>query len=120
MKTWLTMMSFTLAVAAAISLLVLPIYTGFDGSRTTGATVLQVNGLWTFISLLFPVITAMATLIFPTRGVRIFAAILMCAFTLLSAFTLGLFYLPAAGVMLIAACITPKHPDARLRRSANA
>lgn len=104
MKTWLPRLSFALAIAAVIFLLITPAYTGFDGSRTTHATVLQVNGRQSLIPMLFPVIVALAALIFPTREVRIFAAVLMCGFTLLGAFTIGLLYLPAAIVMLITAC----------------
>lgn len=46
MKAPLTEVSFGLAMAAAILLLILPVYSGFDGSRVTNATLLEVNGTW--------------------------------------------------------------------------
>jgi hypothetical protein len=51
MKTRLTGVSFGLALAAAIFLLVWPAYTGFNGKQTSNATSLQVNGP----SILIPV-----------------------------------------------------------------
>jgi hypothetical protein len=44
MKARLTAISFALAAAAAVFLLVWPIYSVFDGRRTTHAPLLQVNG----------------------------------------------------------------------------
>ena len=85
MKMRLTAASFGLALAAAIFLLVWPVYSGFDGVRTTQATLLQVNGYWALVPVGFPVVIG--------------------GFSFISGFSVGLFYLPAAVTMLLAACV---------------
>ena len=112
MKTRLAGISFGLALAAAIFLLVWPIYSGFNGGRPTHGTFLQVNGPYSLIPIMFPVITTLAALLVRRPGVRIAATILIGAFALIGGFTIGLFYLPAAIVMLLASCVAD---SARLR-----
>jgi hypothetical protein len=62
-----------LAVAAAIFLLVWPVYSGFDGSHTRHATLLEVNGEWAIIPVMFPVLIALMPLVFRKQAVRITA-----------------------------------------------
>src|SRR5712691_1161533 len=107
MKRRLTAVSFGLAMAAAIFLLVWPVYSGSDGNRTTHATLVEVNGLWAMIPVMFPVLTALLPLIFHKQAVQIIATILIGGFALISGFSIGLFYLPAAITMLLATCVTP-------------
>lgn len=107
MKTGLTAISFGLAAAAAIFLLVVPIYSGFVANRDVHATLAQVNGRWGIILALFPVLTALLPLVFPKQTIWIIATILIGGFTLIGAFSIGLLYLPAAITMLLAACMTP-------------
>jgi hypothetical protein len=95
MRTRLTAASVGLA-AAAIFLLVAPVYSGFDGERPTHKTLLQVNGAWVVIPVLFPVLVALVPLIFRNQAVRVIAAIVMGAYVLVSGFSIGLFYLPGA------------------------
>ncbi len=103
MGTRLTEVSFGLAVAAAIILLVLPVYSGFEGSRATHATLLEVNGTYALLVVMFPVAVSLLPLLVRKRPLRITAAFLMGAFALIGSFTIGLFYLPAAIVMFRAA-----------------
>jgi hypothetical protein len=105
MKARLTAVSFWLAMAPAIFLLVWPVYSGFDGRGTTHATLLQVNGAWVIIPVTFPVVIAMLPVLFRKQAVRIIATIMMWGFTIISGFSIGLFYLPAAIMMLLAACV---------------
>ena len=107
MKTQLTAVSCGLAMAAAIFLLVGPAYSGFDGNRTTHATLVEVNGPWAIIPVMLPVLTALLPLIFHKQAVRIIASILIGGFALISGFSIGLFYLPAAITMVLATCVTP-------------
>ena len=44
---------------AAIFLLVGTVYSGFDGERTTHATLLRVNGRWVIVPVMFPVLVAL-------------------------------------------------------------
>ena len=97
MKTKLTA---GLAVAAAIYLVVWPIYSGL---RTMHATLLAVDEK-VVITELFPVVIALVPLAFPTQAVRVVAAILIGGFALV-AMSIGLLYLPAAIMMVLAACV---------------
>jgi hypothetical protein len=106
MRTRLTAASFGLAMAAAIYLLVAPVYSGSDGGRPTHKTLLQVNGPRAVIPVMFPVLIALMPLVFRKQGVRIAAAIVMGGFALIS-FSIGLFYFPSAILMLLAPCVEP-------------
>jgi hypothetical protein len=103
--TRLTWLAFALAAAAAVYLLVAPVYSGFEGDRPTHATLLEVNGTWVVIPVLFPVVLALVPLRIPRQGVRIVVTILMGLFAFIGGFTIGMFYLPAAAAMLMAACV---------------
>ena len=105
MKTRLTAVAFALALAAAIFLLVgPPAYSGFHDGRPTHATLMQINGEWVIVPVMFPVLVALVPLVVRKQAVRIVAAIVMGGFALIS-FSIGLFYLPAAILMALAACV---------------
>ena len=53
-------------------------------------------------------IDALIALLLSKEGVRIVATILIGGFALIAGFTIGLFYLPAAILLLLASCV----PDA--------
>jgi len=105
MKTWLTGVSFGLALAAAIFLLVWPIYSGFNGKQPSHDTLLQVDGPYALIPVMFPVLTTLIALLLRKQWVRIAATILLGGFAVIGGFTIGLFYLPAAILMLLASCV---------------
>jgi hypothetical protein len=107
MKMRLTAASFGLALVAAIFLLVWPVYSGFDGVRATHATLLQVNGYWAIAPVGFPVVIALLPLVFRKQAIRIMATVLIGGFSFISGFSIGLFYVPAAVTMLLAACVAP-------------
>ena len=107
MQTWLTAVSVVLAVAAAIFLLVAPVYSGFDGKQPTHATLIEVNGSWAVMAVMFPVLMALMPLVFRRRAMRIAATIVMLGFALISGFSIGLFYLPACLVALMALAAGP-------------
>jgi hypothetical protein len=113
MKIWLPAASLGLAIAAAIFALNWPMYAAFglDGSITKRATLVEVNGAWSFLPVSLPVIIAIAAVVFANRAVRIVAAVLMSAFALLGGMTIGLYYLPAAIVMVVAACVPETRPE---------
>ena len=96
-----------MAIAAAIYLLVWPVYAGSDGGRPTHATLLQVNGPRVIILVMFPVLIALIPLAFRKQAVRIVAAIVMGGFVFISGFSIGLFYFPSAILMLLAPCVEP-------------
>ena len=105
MKTRLTAISFALSIGAALFLLVgPPAYSGFHDGRPTHATLIEVNGEWVIVPVMFPVLVALVSLVVRKQAVRIIAALVMGGFALIS-FSVGLFYLPAAILMALAACV---------------
>jgi hypothetical protein len=95
----LTLISLALAIAAAMLLLAYPAYSGLGGVRGTRATLVEVNGQWAIIPVALPVVVALVPVMFPHRVIRIIAAVVLGGFTALGAFSIGLFYLPAALAM---------------------
>jgi hypothetical protein len=80
-------------VAALVSILLLiaPLY-------SDGKTLAQVNGPRAFGVLAIPVVIAVGPMAF--RWLKIPAAIAMLVFALLAGFSIGLFYLPVAALLL--------------------
>jgi hypothetical protein len=107
MKALLTTVSLGLALGAAVYLLVWPVYSGFEGNRPTRATLLEINGQWAIIPVMFPVLVALMPLLFRKQVVRIIATVLMGAFSIIGGMSIGLFYVPAAFLMLLATCVGP-------------
>jgi hypothetical protein len=103
----LSIASLVLAMAAAVFALDYPLYSGFDGTRPTRATLVEVNGGWVAIPVLFPVAIALLPVVFRQRWVRIAAAVVLWVFAFLAGMSIGLFYVPAAVAMLVAAMVGP-------------
>jgi hypothetical protein len=101
---WLVSLSLGLTVAAAIYLLVWPVYSGFQDNQPARATLVAINGLYAIIPVMFPVFVALLPLMVRKQAVRVVAAILIGGFSLV-ALSIGLFYLPAAILMVLAACV---------------
>jgi hypothetical protein len=105
-KTRLTAVAFALALTAAIFLLVgPPAYSGFRDGHPTHATLIEINGEWVIVPVIFPVLVALVPLVVRKQAVRIVAAIVMGAFVFLGGMSIGLFYLPAGVLMALAACV---------------
>jgi hypothetical protein len=88
---------------AAVFLVVHPVHSGFDGTRPSSATSLDENGTWVLIPILLPVLVALISVVSPRRAVRVAAVVLLGAFVAVAGFSIGLFYLPAAVAMIVAA-----------------
>ena len=104
MKTRLAALSLGLALAASTYLLVWPVYSGFHDHQPANMTLVAVNGPSVLIPVMFPVLVAALPLLFRKQVVRVAAAILIGGFSLV-ALSIGLFYLPAAILMVLAACV---------------
>lgn len=124
MTTRLAAVSFGLAIGAAVYLLVRPVYTGSvtqgggiaepPVTYTYRATLLQVNGGWVVVPIVFPCAVALLPLLFRNQAVRILAAIVIGAFALIAGMSIGLFYVPAAMLMVLAArCRAAPAPGSR-------
>ena len=106
----LTAVSFCLALAALAAsalLLVLPAYSGSIGGQARQASLLDVNGSWALVPLSVPLVLVLIPLAFAKRAVRVAACIVLFAFVVAGGFTIGLFYLPAAVLLLLAAVLDP-------------
>jgi hypothetical protein len=102
-KTKLTAVALSLALTAAIFLLVGPVYRGGGSLGVTYRTLIEVNGRWVIAPVLFPVLVALVPLVVRRQAARIIAAVVIGGFALIS-FAIGLFYLPAGILMALAAC----------------
>lgn len=100
-----------LAWAASIFLLFGPVYSGSDGGS---ATLIEVNGLWVAVPLVIPVALTAVTLIASRPNaprpllmatLRWASFALLLLFCLISALSIGLFYLPSAIAMLVHAIL---------------
>jgi hypothetical protein len=109
------------AIAAFIALLVLPVYssitTTMNGTAVRGsATLLSVNGPRVLFVLAVPVLASLLAIIpAPSRVQRVLAiaaAAIASGFVLLGAMTVGVFFLPTALALILAALSpgTPREP----------
>jgi len=100
-KARLTAISFGFAAVGAVFLAVWPVYSVFDGRHAMHATLLEINGAWVFI----PVMVAFMAVLFRKQAVRIIATVIVWGFAIIGGFLIGRFYVPAAIMMLLAACV---------------
>jgi hypothetical protein len=85
----LSAFAFGLAVTAAVFLLIGPAYSVFDGEHTTHKTLLQVNGWWVIVPVMFPVLVVLVPLLVRKQAVRSVAAMVMGGFVFISGFSIG-------------------------------
>ncbi len=93
----LTALSFVLAVACSAMLYFVPFY-------SSGHTLIQVSGRMVLIALAVPVLASLAPVLFARFAVRVGSAAILGLFALLGGFSIGMFYIPSA-VLLIAASL---------------
>jgi hypothetical protein len=67
--------------------------------------LLQINGSRALIPLFFPVLATLMPLLLRKQWVRIIATILLGGFVLVGGFSIGVFYLPPAVMLLLASCV---------------
>jgi hypothetical protein len=116
------LISFSLAVLASISSLVVPAYTGMTRWEVPArrevsppppqetlvhparnATLVEGDGPRTYLLLAIPVAVAGLPLLLRFRAARILSAALIAGWVVVSAASIGLFYIPSAVVMVWAA-----------------
>jgi len=104
-----------MAAAAGLMLAFFPVYQGVgatatssggDVSGTYSTTVLEQNGAWVVLLLCLPVALAAIGLVGAARRNRLLVwapAAVLLGFSMLAGFSIGLFYVPAAVALLLAA-----------------
>jgi len=76
------------------------------------STVLTYHGLpslravdpYSALLFLLPVVIALAPILFPRQATRVGSALLLWGFSIIGSASIGLFYIPSAVAMLLAAC----------------
>jgi hypothetical protein len=112
----LSVISFCLATAAAISS-VLAVAFSYPSSSIV-AKVTR-NGLpslsqldpYRALPFVLPALVALCPILIPRQTTRIAAALLLWGFSLIGIGSVGLFYMPAAVTMLLAACFSPNYRE---------
>ncbi len=121
---WLLGLGALLSAAAVAVCLLVPLYDIDDGgSGVPGATLVEVNGRGVLLPLaLFGALAAGAWLA-PSRRVRVIAAGGHTLLTLLALVSIGMYFLPASGLLVAGAAVDLRRPrvdgrDRQLVRSA--
>jgi hypothetical protein len=127
-SAWVALAAVLLTAAAGLLLAFYPAYQGASTSvsssgvvtsSTDSATLVEENGTWVLVLLCVPVALAAAGLLGALRGRRVVvwvAAGVLLGFGVLGGFSIGLFYLPAAAALLLAAGLTKGRGVGRAER----
>jgi hypothetical protein len=108
--------SFLLAVLASVLDLTLPMYKGQTSLQRSGeagtvkarhGTLSGVNGPTVRYILAIPVVIAGVPILLRFRAIRILSAVLLAGWVVLGVASIGLFYLPSAITMIVAASENP-------------
>jgi hypothetical protein len=93
--------AFLLAAITSVALLIAPVY---SGGHSGSATLMQVNGAGrTLFGLAMPL--GISAFGFLSGGVRTAAAVLLVLFVFVAGGSIGLFYIPAALALALAAVL---------------
>jgi hypothetical protein len=102
--------SFCLAIAATVAIAAVDYYFSPANDQPYPRS-LDPHGL---LPSMFPVVFALLPMLLPKQATRIMSALLLWGFSVVGSGSIGLFYIPAAIAMLLAACARPalERPDA--------
>jgi len=123
---WLALAAFMLALAAGLWLAFWPgFYQGVSATSTPGDGAVQrsvsnslvaENGAWVLGLLAVPLILTGLGLLGATKRYRLFvwgAVVVLFAFCVISAFTIGLWYVPSAITLVVAVALQYSHGATR-------
>ena len=99
-----SLLAFAAAVAAALIVLFAPLYMSC-GSDTAchGDSALTVNGGWILVVVFVPVVLALVPVLIRHRVARAVAAVMLWIGCVVALLSVGIFFVPAAILMTIAA-----------------
>lgn len=107
-----TVIAFLAAVLGALIVVFAPLYTGCTsrsgGTEVCGhASAYTVNGSWIFVVVSVPVLVALIPVLVRRRWARIVSVVLLWLGCLVGLLSVGIFFVPAALLMTIAAARSP-------------
>jgi hypothetical protein len=111
-----TVAAFMAAVLGAFVAAFAPTYTGCTTTTTTTgstvevcghATAFAVNGAWVLVVVSVPVLVTLLPVLIRRRPVRVVSSVLLWAGCIVAMFSVGMFFVPAAILMTIAASRRP-------------
>jgi hypothetical protein len=76
---------------------------GTSGTRSSSVSMFHVNGAWILFVVSVPVVVALIAVLLPHRRARIVATTLLWVGCLVGIWSVGMFFVPAAILMTIAA-----------------
>jgi hypothetical protein len=76
---------------------------GAFATHTYSVSMFQNNGAWIFVVVSVPVLVALVPILVRHRRARIFSAVLLWIGCVVGAFSVGMFFVPAAVAMTLAA-----------------
>lgn len=68
-----------------------------------GQSIFEIDGSWVLVVVSVPVLISLLPMMVPRRTARVVAAVLLWACCVIALFSVGLFFVPAAVVMTVAA-----------------
>ena len=83
---------------------------GSTVTRTYGVSTFQTDGAWVLVVVSVPVLLTILPNVVPRRGARIVSAVLLWICCVIGAASIGLFFVPAAILMTIAASLRDPVP----------
>jgi hypothetical protein len=91
---------------------------GMSVTRSYNVSMFQINGAWILAVVSVPVLVALIPILVPHRAARIVSAVLLWTGCVVGMWSVGMFFVPAAIVMTVAAArrepvlVRPARPDA--------
>jgi hypothetical protein len=112
-RLWVTIAAVATVVGAAVVVFA-PLYGECSSDGTTTrcgeASGLRVNGSWIIVVASVPVLITLVPLLIPRRVVRVIAAVLLWVSCVIALFSVGIFFVPAAIALTIAAALPDPDP----------
>jgi hypothetical protein len=115
---WFTLAAFLLAVIAAVVAAFTPTgqlveSSGSPGgaivTRSSNVSIFQTDGAWVLVVVSVPVLVALVPILIPHRTARIVSVVLLWIGCIVGMWSVGLFFVPAAIAMTVAA--TRREPE---------
>lgn len=78
--------------------------------RYTGVSTFEVDGAWVLVVVSVPMLVSLLPVVVPRRAARVVSAVLLWVCCVVGLFSVGLFFVPAAALMTVAAVLHDPQP----------